>query len=778
MAYENLKAAIKQAIKQNGNQEITGSILQNVLINIVNTIGADYKFLGFAMPSTDPPASIDESKLFYFASEAGEYNNFPTSAENTWIVIGEGLYIFTKQANSSFWEAKCLFEIEQGLGDAEDKVISQKALTDLSLLGNISLTTINTGLYPLKDGYVNDKLKFDPYNGCKSMTKGPSVKKGDIVLIYHRPYANVTPASLLDKTTNEYSKLDFLIPSQIVGTKFVLSFGMVNKDSTLILSSSIEDIEKIKYAIIETSSQNYYCILNQIAQVLNPLQYRVSNMDLLGSLVFKKPDPSKRIKGFIRYDFTYDSWVDGYIYKDIEDVKEGDVIVVKNVYNNSLEPAALSSSDPNKFISLYPKSFKNFSAYSEINYTVSIYMVPQDGKLCLSCMKGYEDSKLEYIIIKKEYNNIFGAILNEVNKINNITSNVSFAKLSYISGGYLWKRNGTVLMGETENIRSVITDYISVSENQKFKYIGHAAFETASVCYYNSRKVFISAEQFDKEGIITIPSGAAYARFASYSDTAYTPIAAKLMLYSIGFGSVTNEAIKNYLEEEKVDVLSNKVWVACGDSFTEGVEDQVFEDQPYKGKKKVYPFYIGRRNKQLTVINEAKAGSTISETSKKNLSFSYERYKNIRKDADYITLWFGINDSYAVKIGTIEDNTTATYYGAWNVVLSYLIENHPNAKIGIVVSNSMKASVAKEFALATINVAKKFGIPYLDLLSDDNIPYFLYQRGGTKENTVSSIVKNMRNNYYAVPNSSNGEHPNDKAHLFESTIIENWLRSL
>ena len=495
-------------------------------------------------------------------------------------------------------------------------------------------------------------------------------------------------------------------------------------------------------------------------------------MDLLGSLVFKKPDLSKRIDGFIRYNFNYDSWADGNIYKDIEDVKEGDVIIVKNVYNNALEPAALSSSDPNKFISLYPKSFKNFSVYSKIDYTVSIYLVPQDGKLCLSCVKGSEDDKLEYIVIKKEYNNIFGAILNEVNKINNTTSNVYFTNVSYING-YLQKKDGAILTDPSGNIKSVITDYVPVSENQKFKYIGHAAFETASVCYYNSRKSFIKAEQFDKEGIIIIPSGTAYVRFASYSGTSVDP---KLVLYSIGFGNVNDEAVKSIIEEEKVDVLSNKVWVACGDSFTEGVEDYIFEDQPYKGKKKAYPFYIGRRNKQLTVINEAKSGSTISETSNKNLSFSYERYKNIRKDADYITLWFGINDSYAVEIGTIEDNTTATYYGAWNVVLSYLIENHPGAKIGIVISNAMKSSVAKEFALATINVAKKFGIPYLDLLSDDNIPYFLHQRGGTKENTVSSIVKNMRNNYYAV--SIGNEHPNYKAHLFESTIIENWLRSL
>lgn len=39
MAYENLKSAIKQVIKQNGNQEITGDIMQNTLLNIVNTLG-------------------------------------------------------------------------------------------------------------------------------------------------------------------------------------------------------------------------------------------------------------------------------------------------------------------------------------------------------------------------------------------------------------------------------------------------------------------------------------------------------------------------------------------------------------------------------------------------------------------------------------------------------------------------------------------------------------------------------------------------------------------
>lgn len=38
MAYENLKNAIKQAIKNNNSQEITGDLLQSTLLNIVNTI--------------------------------------------------------------------------------------------------------------------------------------------------------------------------------------------------------------------------------------------------------------------------------------------------------------------------------------------------------------------------------------------------------------------------------------------------------------------------------------------------------------------------------------------------------------------------------------------------------------------------------------------------------------------------------------------------------------------------------------------------------------------
>ena len=52
--YQNLKAAISAAIKTNGNQEITGQVLQDVLNSIVSVIGANYTFAGVATPATNP----------------------------------------------------------------------------------------------------------------------------------------------------------------------------------------------------------------------------------------------------------------------------------------------------------------------------------------------------------------------------------------------------------------------------------------------------------------------------------------------------------------------------------------------------------------------------------------------------------------------------------------------------------------------------------------------------------------------------------------------------
>ena len=72
--WQILKAAIADVIKTNGNQEITGRVLQNVLNNIISNLGANATFANIATPSTNP--GTPDGPVFYLATQSGTYSNF------------------------------------------------------------------------------------------------------------------------------------------------------------------------------------------------------------------------------------------------------------------------------------------------------------------------------------------------------------------------------------------------------------------------------------------------------------------------------------------------------------------------------------------------------------------------------------------------------------------------------------------------------------------------------------------------------------------------------
>lgn len=72
--YATLKAAIQQVIKTNGNNEITGALLQQSLLAMINALGSGYQYIGVATPSTDP--GTPDQNVFYFAAQSGTYANF------------------------------------------------------------------------------------------------------------------------------------------------------------------------------------------------------------------------------------------------------------------------------------------------------------------------------------------------------------------------------------------------------------------------------------------------------------------------------------------------------------------------------------------------------------------------------------------------------------------------------------------------------------------------------------------------------------------------------
>lgn len=245
-----------------------------------------------------------------------------------------------------------------------------------------------------------------------------------------------------------------------------------------------------------------------------------------------------------------------------------------------------------------------------------------------------------------------------------------------------------------------------------------------------------------------------------------------------------------FAQTQTDNILFRKKWAVCGDSFTDGATDGVItEEGIYKGSRFVYPYIIGNRN-EMEIVKFFNGGQTLafpaqpgtfanSLTNPNNARF----YQNIPADADYITIYLGINDANHasessqdgedttgyIPLGEITDSTTASYYGAWNVVLTWLISNRPYAHIGIIVTNGNSDD---NYRQAQIAVAKKFGLPYVDLNGDERTP----SMHRTSNPNISATIKTALLEKWRV--SSSNTHPNDAAHLFESTIIENFLRGI
>lgn len=97
--FDTARAHIKNVIKENNNQEITGDILQNVLIDILNNIGVGYIFGGIADPTTKPESLTGtNAPVYYISNKAGTYVNFDN------IVVNENELAFLVNGSDKKWK--------------------------------------------------------------------------------------------------------------------------------------------------------------------------------------------------------------------------------------------------------------------------------------------------------------------------------------------------------------------------------------------------------------------------------------------------------------------------------------------------------------------------------------------------------------------------------------------------------------------------------------------------------------------------------------------------
>lgn len=390
--------------------------------------------------------------------------------------------------------------------------------------------------------------------------------------------------------------------------------------------------------------------------------------------------------------------------------------------------------------------------------------------------------------------------------------------------------------GEAESKDSYFSsDFIPVTEN--------TTYITACIrswAVYNSNKEHVSSGLTDILGVtkIKVPSNGAYLRFSSYPSNLNT-IQLEVNETDIPSGFEEYNTIilsdnvpllnKKQLKQTSNNPLYGKKWCVIGDSFTSDFEPQTVkqdddknytfavpadwkfsEGHRFEGQSKTYSKLIADRNDmQLQFL--AKSGRTLAYPADGQytvLPFTYDRtsdsspknqpdgYKGIEKDADYITIMLGANDEHKnpnipnnnvekgiIPLGEPNDTDRTTFYGAWNVVLTYLIENCPRAHIGIIVENAF--TEGSGYREATIKMAKKYGIPYIDLNGDQRTRAMFR----TVNSDVSDEVKDILIKQQTIwpedgKDTATGKHrtknlhPNKMAHAIEADIIENFLRSL
>ena len=233
------------------------------------------------------------------------------------------------------------------------------------------------------------------------------------------------------------------------------------------------------------------------------------------------------------------------------------------------------------------------------------------------------------------------------------------------------------------------------------------------------------------------------------------------------------------------NILYNKILCCCGDSITEGADmdaEGIVQTSPiavYKWNNgnqtwleqtsnfiKAYGYQIAERN-NMTFYQGGVSGSTMQGLTNKNgFSLVNGRYTKLPDEIDYLTIWFGWNDSAYGTLGALTDTTNESYYGGYNVVLPYLIDKYPYTKICLIVPFGASAGHRE----AIRQLGNKWGLAVFDMYQGGTPLYF------GKEDSVgveTSIITSNKAKFQA-----NGAHPNYKGHKQISNMLEHFLRGI
>ena len=745
MAYENLKAAIKQAIKNNNNQEITGSTMQSTLLSMVDNIPEVVQELGKAEYKVMSQKAVSD-KLINIIARTLEV---PFSINNKYIYKKNGSvesldgYSITEKINvkkgdiilyNGFAEGNaCEIGLYTGSSFSVLQVVDGKTIipADGYIIGcSKTDKAIGVSIYNKRiDDYSNEIKNIKKYqevhrfsingkyvykdNGKVmplenySITENIEVKKGDIILYNGFAEGNACPVCLYyDETFSPLEVIDnkTLIDHDgyIIGTS-----RNDKKDCIIVLNEKDFYLKKEIDNVSKNIDANEEKLQKELLR-LNGFNSLIK-FSIEGKYVYK---PTGNIHSLASYSIT-----------EKINVKKGDIVK----YNGFAEGNAA-------IIGFWGE--EGFEALTPVNGEL---LIRKDG----------------YIIASSQTDKAVGVLLcNELSSI---------IITSYNKNKYIYKDNGKVLSWDPSwGASYYTTDFIPVIPKEELIYEGFAEGNAASVAFYDKELYYLSAETkvFASElgSLFIVPDSARFMKVSSNVQYSSQP--------------------KVYRRTNSD--LDNKKWLVIGDSISSAAYSQL--------SGKFYFDLIKNRYNNLAVTTLAVPGSRIAFHSGNTFSFvqRVSEAMSSKPDADIVTVLGGVNDwgqektssaTSPIPLGTMDDTIPSSYeeattfYKSLKYLCNTLIENYPNAKIVFITPMGANPdSSVTTFA----RYKNSLGFTILDYKKAINDVCNFY---GIKVCTIVGLtpyVEEHKNTMFIPFRTDNlgGLHPNIEGHKIIAKLIE------
>lgn len=201
--YANIKNTINQNIKTNGNQQITGQVLQNVLNAIVDNLTAGYLMVGIATEDGNP--GTPDQNLCWLATQ-GTYTNYGN------ITVESGKLAVIKYNGtwtSDTVDVQGAVSAGDGINISETGAVSVKTGTGVKIdeEGNVAADLVAGDYISIEGNKINCTLDTNPFYFVDALPDSPV--PGTENQVYVVP-ASDSPAVNLYKWNSETSQFDLV----------------------------------------------------------------------------------------------------------------------------------------------------------------------------------------------------------------------------------------------------------------------------------------------------------------------------------------------------------------------------------------------------------------------------------------------------------------------------------------------------------------------------------------------------------------------------------------